>query len=290
MVGWVRDGETFPPASPDGPDGLREWRPWVVDESDGVRRMWDSGSDGTTSRILAAECSADGAWRRLGVAIDAAFAGDTDSYGVESPCVVTTPGGYLMVYGGSDGEISRLHMATSEDATRWDAQGTVMPRGLEDEAGATHPCLLITGEGWWLFFTGYARGAGERSAIMAAVSQTGASWDQVGTIMEPGPGEVAVSHPCVLEISRTMYAFYASDIGAPIRTALATSSDGLTWQRRGVVLEPEGQGPDGQGVHTPCVVRLHDGSMQMWYAGLHVGDEELGYRICSARFQGAWAH
>jgi hypothetical protein len=58
--------------------------------------------------------------RRLGMAIDARFAGDSDSYGAESPCVVKTPGGYLMVYGGSDGEISRLHMATSEDSHRWD--------------------------------------------------------------------------------------------------------------------------------------------------------------------------
>jgi len=27
----------------------------------------------------------------------------------------------------------------------------------------------------------------------------------------------------------------------------------------------------------------------MWYAGLPVGDDELGYRICSARFPGPWS-
>jgi hypothetical protein len=48
---------------------------------------------------------------RLGVAIDAGFAGDTDDYGVESPCVVKTPGGYLMAYAGFDGDVTRLHMA-----------------------------------------------------------------------------------------------------------------------------------------------------------------------------------
>jgi hypothetical protein len=26
----------------------------------------------------------------------------------------------------------------------------------------------------------------------------------------------------------------------------------------------------------------------MWYSGMPVGDEELGYRICSARFPGPW--
>ena len=100
---------------------------------------------------------------------------------------------------------------------------------------------------------------------------------------------MAVSHPCALEVSRTIYTFYASDVGGPIRIAMASSSDGLSWDRRGTVLEPSGQGPDGSSVHTPCVVRLHDGSLGMWYAGIPIGDEELGYRICSARFPGPWS-
>src|SRR5688572_8304960 len=138
--------------------------------------MWYSGDDGTTSRILAALQPPGGAWERLGIAVDAGFAGDTDSYGAESPCVVKTPGGYLMVYGGFDGEVSRLHMATSDDASRWDAQGTIMQRGPEDVGGASHPCVLIAGERWWLFFTGYRGSSGtERSELVAAVSQTGAS-------------------------------------------------------------------------------------------------------------------
>ena len=81
--------------------------------------------------------------------------------------------------------------------------------------------------------------------------------------------------------------FFASDVGL-IRIAMATSSDGLSWDRRGTVLEPEGEGPDGLSVHTPCVVRLHDGSVGMWYTGIPIGDEELGYRICLARFPGPW--
>jgi len=34
------------------------------------------------------------------------------------------------------------------------------------------------------------------------------------------------------------------------------------------------------------VVRLHDGSVGMWYAGIPIGDEELVYRICLGRFPG----
>jgi hypothetical protein len=36
------------------------------------------------------------------------------------------------------------------------------------------------------------------------------------------------------------------------------------------------------------VVRLHDGSVGMWYAGIPIGDEELIYRICLGRFPEPW--
>jgi predicted GH43/DUF377 family glycosyl hydrolase len=288
-VDWIRDGEISLPRTPDAPDSLRAWRPWVLEEADGALRMWYTGSDGTTSRILAATRARGGAWERRGIAVDAGFAGDTDSYGAESPSVVRTPGGYLMVYGGFDGEVSRLHMATSSDAVHWDAHDTIMQRGPEDAGGANHPSLLITGERWWLFYTGYPEANRGRSVLVAAVSQSGASWDRVGTILEPEMGEAAVSHPCTLEISRTFYMFYATDARGPIRTEMASSSDGLSWDRRGVVLEPGAAGPDGLGVHTPCALKLRDGTLVMWYAGLSVGDGELSYRICSARFPGPWS-
>jgi predicted GH43/DUF377 family glycosyl hydrolase len=289
-VDWIREGEISLPRAPEDPDSLRAWRPWVIEEPDHTIRMWYTGSDGTTSRILSAARSNNGVWERQGIAVDAGFAGDTDSYGAESPCVVKTPGGYLMVYGGFDGQVSRLHMATSDDGVEWDAHDTIMQRGPEDAAGANHPTLLITAERWWLFYTAYADpNDGPESLLAAAVSQTGASWDRVGPVLKPEVGEVAVSHPCTIETSRTFYMFYASDAGGLVRAALASSSDGLSWDRRGVVLEPGAAGPDGLGVHTPCVLKLRDGSLSMWYAGLPLGDDDLGYRICSARFPGPWS-
>jgi len=243
-VDWVREGEVSLPRTPGEPDSLRAWRPWVLEEADGTLRMWYTASDGTTSRILTAVRPPGGTWGRAAMAIDAGFAGDSDSYGAESPCVVKTPGVYLMVYGGFDGEVGRLHMATSEDSHRWDSQGTIMQRGPEDAVGANHPCLLMTGERWWLFYTGYAgsRG-GQRSVLVAAVSQTGASWDRVGTVLEQEQGEIAVSHPCALDVSRTIYMFHASDVGGPIGIAMATSSDGLSWDRRARSWSLKAKGP-----------------------------------------------
>jgi predicted GH43/DUF377 family glycosyl hydrolase len=289
-VEWVREGQVFAPGPRGGPDSLRAMRPWVLEEDGGALRMWYSGHDGTTGRILSAVQRPGAAWERLGVAIDPGFAGDSDEYGVESPCVVRTPGGYLMAYAGFDGEVTRLHMATSTDGQAWTAQGTIMQRGPQDALAASHPCLVTTEAGWWLFFTGYDGARGSRHAVtLAAVSPSGASWDRVGAVLEPGEGELATSHPCVIVIARTFYMFYASDDGERVAIAMATSADGLSWDRHGTTLAAVDGGPDAGGVHTPCAVRLHDGSLRMWYAGLPPGDTDLAYRICSAHFPGPWS-
>src|SRR5436190_3131452 len=208
---WIREGLVFGDQPPTAPGTARAWRPWVLEEGSGALQMWYTASDGDTSRILGAEHLASSGWSKLGVVIDAGFAGDSDAYGVESPCVVKTPGGYLMAYGGSDGELTRLHLAASVDGRTWVAQGTFMQREAEDSGGATDPCLVVTGERWWLFFTGRDIGSkGSGTAILGAVSQDGASWDRVGVVVPPQSGEVAVSHPCVVDVSRGFQMFYAS--------------------------------------------------------------------------------
>jgi predicted GH43/DUF377 family glycosyl hydrolase len=288
-VRWIREGIVPLPQAPGGEDASRALRPSVLELPDGTIRLWYTGSDGASSSILAAIRQPGRAWETLGVAVQAGMAGGSDSYGVESPSVVSTPGGFLMAYGGFDGETTRLHMATSDDGDEWHAQGTIMQRGDEDAVGASDPCVLATAARWWLFYTAVRDPIGRRPSIAAAVSASGASWDRVGNVLEAEEGEIAVSHPCVLEISRTMYAFYSADVGGSLRIAMATSADGVNWNRRGTILEPTGSGPDGASVLSPCVLRARDGGISMWYAGLPMGDEGLGYRICFARFPGPWA-
>jgi predicted GH43/DUF377 family glycosyl hydrolase len=284
-VDWIREGDLFSEGGPGDPDSLRALRPWVIEEGDGVLRMWYSGSDGVTTRILEAVQRGDEPWERLGVNLAPGLTGDSDGYGVESPCVVRVPSGYLMAYGGFDGEMTRLHMATSPDGRRWESQGTILQRGAEDLAGANHPCLVPTGERWWLFYTGYmGQGTVSRGAILGAVSQTGASWDRVGPVLGPVGSETVASHPCVLDIEREFAMFYAADRGREVSIALATSPDGVTWDRRGAVLDASGEESDEVAVHTPCVLRSRDGSLRIWFAALARGDRDAAYRIRSARF------
>ncbi|MEA2534206.1 MAG: hypothetical protein QOJ93_2017, partial [Actinomycetota bacterium] len=181
---WTQEGEVFSPGSLGDLDSARASRPWVLEERDGTLRMWYSGHDGTTGRIIEAVQPVGSKWEHVGVAVEPGLVGDTDEFGVESPCVVRVPGGYLMAYGGSDGEHTRVHMAISADGHRWTGHGTVMQRGEEDALAATHPCLLVTGERWWLFYSGYdGANEGRHGDVLAAFSDSGASWDRLGPVL-----------------------------------------------------------------------------------------------------------
>jgi hypothetical protein len=152
---WETPRPLFPAPRPGGaPDSWRAFGPSVLQEPDGRLRMWYSGDDGSTCRILEAEQQPGLDWEHLGLSIDAGMWGETDAYGVESPSVVVTPGGYLMAYAGSDGADTRLHMASSHDGHAWEALGPFIQRGEDDAVGASHPCLIVTGSRWWLFYAG----------------------------------------------------------------------------------------------------------------------------------------
>ncbi|MGH8991083.1 MAG: hypothetical protein ACRDZ7_06090 [Acidimicrobiia bacterium] len=289
---WKQEGDILPPASAGEPDSVRAWEPWALEGEDGGLHLWYSGHDRTTGRILEAVRKPDEPWRRLGVAIEPGLAGDSDRYGVGSPCVVRVAEGFLMAYSGFDGQISRLHLATSADGHRWTTRGTVVDQEEGDILAGGSPCLVVRGEEWWLYYSGSddrdgaeRPDAGRRASILGAVSRSGDSWDRIGPVLEPEPGELAVTHPCVLEISRRLYLFFASEQEEAGSIALATSPDGVEWTRRGIVLAPDDD-LDASSVGTPCIVRLRDGSLRMWYSRRPWGDDQLAYAVCAATFPG----
>lgn len=286
-MGWDASGEVLPSSGPYAEwDRQRAFGPSVLQEEDGTLRMWYSGHDGTTGRILAAVQQLGQQWERLGVCVDAGFAGETDAFGVESPCVVKTPGGYLMAYAGSSGAATQLHMAASVDGYHWQSHGTFLQRGEPDAVGATHPCLVVTAERWWLFYAGYdGSDKGRRAVALAAVSPNGASWDRVGSVLEPEPGEVAVYEPWVVVAQHHFYMFFVSEDDQTTTIQMATSHDGLSWQRRGTTLS--GHDAGALGVRSPCALRAHDGTLRLWYAARSGTRAENDYRLCLAEFVGS---
>jgi predicted GH43/DUF377 family glycosyl hydrolase len=285
-VTWNQPRPVFPTPPPASTlDGLRAFGPSVLQDPDGALRMWYCGHDGSTARILEAVQHPGLAWQYVGLSIDAGMWGDTDAYGVESPSVVATPGGYLMAYSGSDGADSRLHMAGSRDGHDWDALGTFMQRGEGDSIGATHPCLLMTRRGWWLYYSGYDGSRdGRRASIHGAVSKSGASWDRIGAIFEPDEAEVAVTEPSVLAAQRRLFMFYVSDDDLRLSIEIATSTDGVDWYRQGNTLTPGEDGGRSPSVRSPCAVRLSDGTLRLWYAAHGAGDADEAYRLWSTDY------
>ena len=85
---------------------------------------------------------------------------------------------------------------------------TELAPGSEEKLNSSE----LTGERWWLFFSGYdGSNDNRRAAVLAAISQSGASRDRVGNIFEPAEGKAAASQPCDLDISGTFRVVYASD-------------------------------------------------------------------------------
>lgn len=288
-MGWRLQGRLLPESTiPPDLELIRAFGPSVLEEGDGSLRMWYSGHDGSTSRILEAVKPSGRPWERRGVSIDAGLAGESDAYGVESPSVVATRTGYLMAYAGSDGADTRLHMAASPDGGLWKPLGTFMQREEEDAVGATHPCLVATSRRWWLFYSGYDGSRnGRRARILAAVSDSGASWDRVGPVLEPGDDELAVTEPWVVVSQRRFWMFYVSDDDRRHTIQMATSEDGVSWNRRGITLPGSEEHVDTLEERSPCVLRLRDGTLRLWFAGRPNRDPSADYRLCWATFTGS---
>jgi predicted GH43/DUF377 family glycosyl hydrolase len=288
-MGWQLDGQILSGSGAISDlESSRAFGPSVVEEDDGTLRMWYSGHDGATSRILEAVQRPGQPWERRGVSIDVGLAGESDASGVESPSVVFSPGGYLMAYAGSDGADTRLHMAASSDGRFWEPLGTFMQREQADAVGATHPCLVVTSERWWLFYCGYDGSEnGRRAAILAAVSDSGASWDRVGPVLEPSGDELALLEPWVVVSQRRFSMFYVSDDDRRPAIQMATSEDGVSWDRRGNTLPGSGDDLDALEERSPCVLRLRDGTLRLWFASRPTGDVSAPYRLCSATFTGS---
>ncbi|MGH9290038.1 MAG: hypothetical protein ACRD0V_17380, partial [Acidimicrobiales bacterium] len=91
-MSWTRHREVLTDSGPLADlDRLRSFRPSVLETDNGTLRMWYSGHDGSTGRILEAVQQPGQPWERLGISIDAGSSGESDAYGVEAPSVVRTP-------------------------------------------------------------------------------------------------------------------------------------------------------------------------------------------------------
>lgn len=280
---WTQPFQVLRPSGPFADlDRHRAWRPSVLQGVGGVLGMWYAAHDGSTGRIVAAEQAPRRSWVRLGISIEPGLAGATDAAGVDAPSVVRTGDGYLMAYAGSDGAVTRVHLATSPDGYRWHPGGPV--RLGDGHGAATTPCLVMEGDRPWLYYA--AEGDDRRTTIVAATSALGVG-GSVAPVLAPRTGERGVSEPWVVAGERGLLMFFVSRDreGCPA-VGVATSDDGLTWSRRPAPLDLARRHHDAGRIGGPSALRLRGGHLRLWYAAGVEGDEAGGCRLWSTDLNG----
>ena len=115
------------PGSSGAADAYGAEDPFVIKEN-GIYRMWYTGYDGNTRRILYAT-SADGMkWERKGIALNTGGNGQADQLSAASPVVIKRNGQYELWYQGEGTASPTFHVmrAISRDGISWKKSGEVM--------------------------------------------------------------------------------------------------------------------------------------------------------------------
>ena len=133
------------------------------------------------------------------------------------------------------------------------------------EGNVYAPDVLVEGSLHRMWYGGQGRDGHDR--IHLAESRDGIAWDRKGVVLDNGEAN-HVNDPSVVKVDGVYFMYYTLAVGSVVdEIALATSKDGISWEKRGVVLK---RGRDGEWdsllVGRPSV--LHEGSLfKMWYDG-----------------------
>jgi predicted GH43/DUF377 family glycosyl hydrolase len=221
-------------------------------------------------------------WTRRGLAIDSGGTYDTNR--ADNPCVMREANTYKMWYRGIDGgSINRILYATSPDGLDWTKQGVVLNEGspgeLDDEV-VSAPKVIRDGDLYKMWYNG-DDGATDR--IFFAFSEDGTNWTKYGMVMEGTPGQQDQNgvFPCtVMKDTDGTYKMWYQGIDANFRIFYAESSDGINWNKQGLVLDLGPGAFDDTHVSGAAVVKEHEFLYRMWYSG-HGGitDYKIFYAI-----------
>lgn len=276
---WTKEGLALDVGSPGDPDDLYAHTASVIWDRDGLYKMWYKGHDGTTGRILYATSFDSFSWVKLGVVLDLGPPGSYDDVTLENPKVLKESENYYRLwYRGNDGSAGRILYANSSDGVTWNKVGLSLNIGntgeLDDEI--VRPSTIYkTNDGTYkMWYDGFD---GSNFRIFYAISSDGISWNKQGVVLQPGsPGELDDTHVAgghiLLDSDGNYKMWYSGHDGSTYyRIFFATSPDGETWTKQGLVLDAGNPGDyDEDSVSNPWVIR--DGDWyKMWYTGASSG-------------------
>jgi len=213
---------------------------------------------------------------------------------------LTDPSTYVLYYGAVKGDFSdrrtRVFRATSRDRLNWTRQAIPVlgpSPGAWDSTNVETPCVtVLPDKSLGLYYSGGNDPDSNRFAIGVARSPDGITWAKYtkGPVLPHGnPGDFdsyAATSPCVI-VREGRYSMWYAGISDEFRISigLATSQDGIAWEKHGAVfqLERDGTNSEDAGVTNPSVT-WNGESFEMFYTRLGPNGNVAGplYRASSS--------
>jgi predicted GH43/DUF377 family glycosyl hydrolase len=211
-----------------------------------------------------------------------------DAAYLSTPTVVKDAGGYKMYYSGRQSNTNwSIGLATSADGIHWQkyAGSPVLsagPAGSWDGAFLEQPHVLLVGSTYYLWYMG---SNGVTAAIGLATSTDGIVWTKHASnpVLRPGnPGSwdgYLLGEPAVAVANGIFYMMYTAEASASPhgRIGLATSLDGITWQKyaNNPVMEPA-SGWESARIGAKSLL-FKNNTFHFWYSGSNGGVWQGGY-------------
>lgn len=274
---WTRHGVVLQDNTTGANGGYIAPAAWPLGDT---LHLWLTRKEGTTHRIFHST-STDGLTFTDPVATDGLEGENIIAY----PSVLHDGSRFLMWYGSGS-----IDHAQSTDGVSWTMiESRVLKTGeagFFDSLSILYPNVVATGSGYVMHYTGYD---GQAFGIGRAESTDGTTWERSAgnPILTKGAATSfdnhAVAQPCALVLgSRVLlwYGGYDTSVAnpGPYRIGLAETSDGVTYERKGVTLDLAPSGVEAWSTRDPAVVRWQ-GKTWMVYAAM--GDDAI-YRIAVA--------
>ncbi len=188
------------------------------------------------------------------------------------PEVIKVGAEYRMWYTGNDGSTYRILAATSADGISWTKQGVVLDvgsGGAPDDLKVWDATVLLQGGTYYMWYTGQSTGDPPRGMILLATSSDGLSWTKQGVVLSSGAAgsldQDYVANPAVRIVGPFFEMIYMGGSGGLQRLFYARSVDGANWQKRGLALDV--LAPDESPyVVQPTFVVEANGTRSVYYA------------------------
>src|SRR5215204_5286101 len=255
---------------------------WGARGSDFKPRLGEATStDGTTWAKVAVSAPDGGAL--FGLGNPASF----DNGGERDPSVLYDAGTYALYFTGIDsGGIRSIGFASaSQDGTTkqpdnstWSKNGSALiskgSSGTFDSAGVSHPSVLKDAAGSYFLYYGGSDGTVSKVGRATSSAAGGPFAKDAGPVLDLGGAgqfdELGVKDPTVIKVAARDYRmlYTGVDAGGVERVGYATSANGTSWTKQGVVLNPSLRAfaEDESGVQ-PTGMLVDGTTLHVWTSG-----------------------